>query len=51
VSVVSVVVDEYVRRSFHRIVVRLSERLRRVSLRAPVLVGVADSLIVRAARR
>jgi hypothetical protein len=31
----------------HRVVVRLSERLRRASQRLPLLVGLADSLIVR----
>ncbi len=35
----------------HRLVVRLSDRLRRASLRVPYLVRLADSLIVRAVRR
>jgi 2-polyprenyl-3-methyl-5-hydroxy-6-metoxy-1,4-benzoquinol methylase len=34
----------------HSAVVRVSERLRRASLRIPLLVGVADSVIVRAER-
>jgi 2-polyprenyl-3-methyl-5-hydroxy-6-metoxy-1,4-benzoquinol methylase len=34
-----------------RLVVRLSDALRRAALRAPVLVGVADSLVVRARAR
>jgi SAM-dependent methyltransferase len=35
----------------HRVVVRLSESLRRASLRAPVLVRFADSVVVRAVAR
>jgi len=38
-------------RARHRAIVRLSERLRRTSKRAPFLVWLADSLIVRAVRR